>query len=116
MSDTNAVEVNWPVVGGIYEWSELHPEIASRVRHIDGTKVTHEFINKKTGSVINTGTTNITVYREHYLPPDQSPIPDLVAALREFSNAMRENEKPDLLQLINALHSADKALAKAGSI
>ena len=39
--------------------------------------------------------------------------PDLLAACAEFVAVMRRGERPDLLSLINAMHAADAALAKA---
>jgi hypothetical protein len=43
----------------------------------------------------------------------QAAAPDLLAACVEFVTVMRRGERPDLLSLINAMHAADAALAKA---
>jgi hypothetical protein len=40
--------------------------------------------------------------------------PDLLAACQGFAAAMRKGERPELLDLINALHVADAAIAKTG--
>jgi hypothetical protein len=39
--------------------------------------------------------------------------PDLLAACEKFAAAMRSGEKPDFLKLVEALHEADSAIAKA---
>lgn len=80
MSDPNSSTPNWPIAGGEYK-NKTVPGMMSRVRSIEAGRV--HFDREFRGQVFTASPCRLDTFRDLHSPEDQSPIPALVAALKQ---------------------------------
>lgn len=99
---------NWPIrVGGVYE-SDAFPElITRRVTAIDGDNVHFEKWYSGGKKPYSVGELDGDVFRVVSLPEDQSPIPELLAALKKVRDYAPHERFPFTQAVLDAIARAE---------